>query len=244
MISGGTGGNGGESRMRRHEGKAKVVFEGPEPGTLLLEFKDEATAFDGKKRDTIPGKGPLNRDISAALFRYLEERGIPTHFLRSAGEREMVVRELRMIPLEVVVRNIAAGSLSRRLGLPEGEELPFPVVELYWKNDSLGDPLVNDSHVAVLGLASQEELAEMRRVALEVNRLLLEFFRERGMILVDFKLEFGRGEAGRIVLGDELSPDTCRLWDARTREILDKDRFRRDLGGLIEAYAEVRERIR
>jgi len=239
---GATGGQAGKAR--RHEGKAKVVFGGPEPGTLLLEFKDEATAFDGKKRETIPGKGPLNRDISAALFRYLEERGIPTHFLEAVGEREMVVRELQMIPLEVVVRNVAAGSLSRRLGLPEGQELPFPVVELYWKNDPLGDPLVNDSHVAVLGLASQEEVDEMRRQALEVNRLLSAFFRERGMILVDFKLEFGRDGEGRLVLGDEVSPDTCRLWDARTREILDKDRFRRDLGGLIEAYARVRERVR
>ncbi len=230
-------------RSKLHEGKAKVVWEGPEPDTLLLEFKDQATAFDGKKREIISGKGPLNRDISAILFRYLEERGIPTHFLQAVGEREMVVRKLEMIPLEVVVRNVAAGSLSRRLGLGEGQELPSPVVELYWKNDPLGDPLVNDSHVAVLGLASPEEIEEMRRLALEVNRILGEFFREKGMILVDFKLEFGRDRAGRLVLGDEVSPDTCRLWDARTREILDKDRFRRDLGGLIEAYARVRERI-
>ncbi|HEY8448939.1 MAG TPA: phosphoribosylaminoimidazolesuccinocarboxamide synthase [Bacillota bacterium] len=225
-----------------YEGKAKVVYRTDDPDKLILFFKDDATAFNGKKRAQIPDKGRCNNLISAVLFEALANAGIESHFLDLAGARQMVVRRLDMIPLEVVVRNIATGSLVRRLGLAAGMEFAEPVLELYYKNDALGDPLINDDHVRVLGAATAEQLAEMKRLARGVNDVLKPFLADRGLRLVDFKLEFGVS-AGRILLGDEITPDTCRLWDLKTGEILDKDRFRRDLGGVAEAYQEVLRRL-
>ena len=225
-----------------YEGKAKIVYATDDPDLVLVFFKDDATAFDGKKRAEIPDKGHCNNLISACLFEVLEQAGVPTHFVDVAGPRQMVVRRLEMIPLEVVVRNVAAGSLVRRLGLEEGRELDPPVIELYYKNDALGDPMVNRHHVRALGAAEPGEIDEMERLALRVNQVLRPFLAERGLKLVDFKLEFGRA-GGRIVLGDEISPDTCRFHDIETGEILDKDRFRRDLGGVIDAYREVLRRL-
>ncbi len=230
-----------------YEGKAKVVYPG-DPGEVLMVFKDSATAFDGKKKGTIKGKGYFNAHISTILFKHLEEAGVPTHFISLADDVTMKVKRLRIFPIEVVVRNIVAGSLSKRTGKPEGVDLPFPILEFYYKSDELGDPLLNDDHILAFGFASREELDHLRSEAKRINSILVPFFRERGLLLVDFKLEFGRvigadGQVGETVLGDEISPDTCRFWDATTREKLDKDRFRRDLGGVEEAYAEVLRRV-
>ncbi len=228
---------------RLYEGKAKIVYETDRPDAFLVEYKDDATAFNAQKRGTIRGKGPMNRDISAILFGYLEGRGIPTHYIESMGEREMVVRRLKMIPVEVVVRNVAAGSLAKRLGLPEGTPLGRTVMEFYLKNDELGDPMLNEYHIHALDLATPEQVRAMAEQALRINEALGAYLEGRGLRLVDFKLEFGVDAEGRVVLGDEISPDTCRFWDARTNEKLDKDRFRRDLGGVEEAYREVLRRL-
>ncbi len=225
-----------------YEGKAKKVYRTDDPGVYLVEYKDDATAFNGLKKGIISGKGELNNKISAHFFRLLEEKGIATHFVEQVGEREMLVRALEIIPVEVVVRNIAAGSLAKRLGMDEGTALPRPVVEYYYKSDELGDPMINDDHIAVLNLATGEEMSAIKKVALSVNEILRAYLSARNLELVDFKLEFGRHE-GKILLGDEISPDTCRFWDARTKEKLDKDRFRRDLGGVEEAYQEVWRRL-
>lgn len=227
-----------------YEGKAKKVFATSDPGVVRVLYKDDATAFNGEKRGTIAGKGAINNQMSNLLFRYLEEHGVPTHFVEEISERETLVRKVEIIPLEVVVRNIAAGSFSKRFGIEEGTPLERPLIEFYYKNDALGDPLVTDDHALILHLATVDDLAELRRLALAVNDLLVRRFREAGLILVDFKLEFGRLPSGEIVLADEISPDTCRLWDERTREKLDKDRFRRDLGGVEEAYQEVWARLK
>ncbi|MDI3280950.1 MAG: phosphoribosylaminoimidazolesuccinocarboxamide synthase [Bacillota bacterium] len=227
---------------RLYEGKAKIIYQAEEPDRVYMSFKDEATAFDGKKRGLIAGKGFFNAQISAALFQYLEGQGIPTHYLGRADERTLIVRRLAMLPVEVVVRNLAAGSISRRLGLEEGRPLHPPVLEFYYKSDALGDPLINEYHIRALELATPAQVAEMAALAERVNAALSPHLRERGLILVDFKLEFGLAE-GRMVLGDEISPDTCRLWDASTQQPLDKDRFRRDLGEVEEAYAEVWRRV-
>jgi len=220
------------------------VFATSDPGVVRVLYKDDATAFNGEKRGTIAGKGAINNQMSNLLFRYLEEHGVPTHFVEEISERETLVRKVEIIPLEVVVRNIAAGSFSKRFGIEEGTPLERPLIEFYYKNDALGDPLVTDDHALILHLATADDLAELRRLALAVNDLLVRRFREAGLILVDFKLEFGRLPSGEIVLADEISPDTCRLWDERTREKLDKDRFRRDLGGVEEAYQEVWARLK
>lgn len=239
-----TGGPGLPRRLERlYEGKAKVVYRTSDPGLVWIHFKDDATAFDGKKRGSIPDKGRLNALISARLFRVVEEAGVPTHFAGLAGERDMLARAVTIIPIEVVVRNVVAGSLARRLGLEEGRPLPEPVVELYYKRDDLGDPLINRSHARVLGLARDEELDRIEGMALAVNGALKEFLLDRGLVLVDFKLEFGRDDDGRILLADEISPDTCRFWDRATGRRLDKDRFRQGLGGEPEAYAEVLRRV-
>ncbi|WP_062309561.1 phosphoribosylaminoimidazolesuccinocarboxamide synthase [Alicyclobacillus sendaiensis] len=227
-----------------YEGKAKKVFATSDPGVVRVLYKDDATAFNGEKRGTIVGKGAINNQMSNLLFRYLEEHGVPTHFVEEVSERETLVRKVEIIPLEVVVRNLAAGSFSKRFGIEEGTVLERPLVEFYYKNDALGDPLVTDDHALILHLATEKDLAELRRLALAVNDLLIQRFREAGLILVDFKLEFGRLPSGELVLADEISPDTCRLWDERTREKLDKDRFRRDLGGVEEAYQEVWARLK
>ena len=235
------------SRRRRiYEGKAKVLFEGPEPGTLVQYFKDDATAFNNQKKGVITGKGVHNNRISEYLMTRLTEAGIPTHFLRRLNMREQLVREVEIIPLEVVVRNVAAGSLATRFGLSEGTPLPRSIVEFYYKNDELSDPMVSEEHVTAFGWATTQEIDEILNLALRINDFLSGLFLGVGLRLVDFKVEFGRlweGEEMRIVLADEISPDSCRLWDLKTNEKLDKDRFRRDLGQVEEAYQEVARRL-
>mgnify|MGYP001198381989 FL=1 len=235
------------SRRRRiYEGKAKVLFEGPEPGTLVQYFKDDATAFNNQKRGVITGKGVLNNRISEYLMTRLGEIGIPTHFVRRLNMREQLVREVEIIPIEVVVRNVAAGSLAQRFGLAEGTQLPRSIVEYYYKSDELGDPMVCEEHITCFGWASPQDLDDIMSLSLRVNDFLTGLFLGVGLRLVDFKLEFGRlweGDEMRIVLADEISPDNCRLWDIKTNEKLDKDRFRRDLGGVAEAYQEVARRL-
>lgn len=226
-----------------YEGKAKKVYKTDDPDLYVVEYKDDATAFNGQKRERIAGKGELNNKISALFFELLREKGIESHFVKRLSDTEQLVRKVTIIPLEVVVRNIAAGSLSKRLGWEEGRELPRPVVEFYYKNDELGDPLINESHIAVLGVATPDQLDDITTQALKVNEILTAYLRERGILLVDFKLEFGLDSGGRVLLADEISPDTCRFWDAATKEKLDKDRFRRDLGGVERAYEEVLHRL-
>lgn len=226
-----------------YEGKAKKIYATSDPGLFWVEYKDEATAFNGAKKSVIAGKGSLNNRISAALFSFLTRQGVPNHFVSLLSDREQLVRKVTILPLEVVVRNVVAGSLARRLGLEEGKRLAKPVVEFYYKDDALGDPLVTEDHIALLELATAEELKRIRELALEVNRLLTSFFDQRDVILVDFKLEFGRTEKGEWLVADEISPDTCRLWDKNTLKKLDKDRFRQDLGGLEEAYEDILHRV-
>lgn len=225
-----------------HEGKAKIVYRTQWPDRYLVYFKDDATAFDGKKKGQIIDKGRANNLISAHLFQVAAAAGIPTHFIRVVGPREMLVRAVTIVPVEVVVRNIAAGSLAKRLGLEEGLQLDEPLLEYYYKCDDLGDPLINEGHIRILKAAAPGEVAEMGRLAAQINDVLRPFMAGRGLTLVDFKLEFGRID-GDLILADEISPDTCRLWDARSGERLDKDRFRRDLGKVEEAYLEVLRRI-
>lgn len=240
-------GNGMSRRKKIYEGKAKIIYEGTEPGTVIQYFKDDATAFNAQKKAVIAGKGVLNNRISAHLMTKLEAMGIPTHFIRSINMREQLVRKVEIVPLEVVVRNIAAGSLCKRLGLPEGAVLGRPLVEYYFKNDALGDPMVSEEHIFTFGWADPYELDEMVSMAWRVNDYLTGMFSGIGLKLVDFKLEFGRlwGEHGElyIVLADEISPDNCRLWDATTGEKLDKDRFRFDLGDLVEGYQYIAQKL-
>ena len=233
-------------RRRIYEGKAKVLYEGPEPGTLIQHFKDDATAFNAKKHALIDGKGALNNRISEYIFVKLGEIGVPTHFIRRLNMREQLIREVEIIPLEVVVRNVAAGSMSERLGLEEGSALPRSIIEYYYKNDKLNDPMVSEEHITAFGWASPQELDELMSLALRINDFLVGLFLGIGIRLVDFKVEFGRlwdNETMRIVLADEISPDCCRLWDVVSGDKLDKDRFRRDLGGVLEAYQEVARRL-
>jgi phosphoribosylaminoimidazole-succinocarboxamide synthase len=233
-------------RRRIYEGKAKVLFEGPEPGTLVQYFKDDATAFNNKKQGTITGKGVLNNRISEFLMTRIGEIGIPTHFMRRLNMREQLVREVEIIPVEVVIRNIAAGSITKRLGMEEGTALPRSIVEYYYKSDELNDPMISEEHITAFGWASPQELDEIMHMSLRVNDFLTGLFLAVGIRLVDFKLEFGRwwnNDEMRLVLADEISPDNCRLWDVSTNEIMDKDRFRRDLGGVEEAYQEVARRL-
>lgn len=226
-----------------YEGKAKKVYATSDPGIYWIAYKDDATAFDGKKRGTIQGKGFYNNQISAVMFSYLESQGVETHMVELLGDTEMLVKAVEIIPVEVIARNIAAGSLAKRLGLPEGTVLKYPVLEFCYKSDELGDPMINDDHIRALELATTEEVDSIRSQARRINDLMREYFAERNIVLVDFKLEFGRFE-GRVILADEISPDTCRFWDATTMEKLDKDRFRRDLGGVEEAYLEVWNRVK
>jgi phosphoribosylaminoimidazole-succinocarboxamide synthase len=233
-------------RRRIYEGKAKVLFEGPEPGTLVQYFKDDATAFNNQKKGIITGKGVLNNRISEYLMVRLAEVGIPTHFVRRLNMREQLVREVEIVPIEVVVRNVAAGSFTKRFRIEEGTALPRSIVEYYLKNDELGDPLVSEEHITAFGWATTQDIDDMMQLALRINDFLSGLFLGIGLKLVDFKLEFGRlweEEQMRIVLADEISPDSCRLWDLKTNEKLDKDRFRRDLGGVEEAYQEVARRL-
>ncbi|HZW84238.1 MAG TPA: phosphoribosylaminoimidazolesuccinocarboxamide synthase [Candidatus Deferrimicrobium sp.] len=225
-----------------YEGKAKKVFKTEDPELYWVEYKDDATAFNGEKKGTILDKGYFNNQISALFFKELEKAGVPTHMVELPADREMIVKSLQIIPLEVVVRNIAAGSLAKRLGFEEGRKLPFPVVEFYYKDDELGDPLVNESHIAILAVAEPQDLEVLKELGLKVNKTLQSILLKARIELVDFKLEFG-WHKGQIILGDEISPDTCRFWDAETGDKLDKDRFRRDLGKVEEAYAEVFRRL-
>jgi len=226
-----------------YEGKAKRIYETNDPELLWIEYKDSATAFDGKKKAEIEGKGRLNNLISSIIFTKLQERDIDSHFVRQLSETEQLVKRVEIIPLETVVRNYAAGSISKRLRIPEGEKLRRPIVEFYYKSDALGDPLLTEDHIEILDLASQEEVELLKTKALAVNKVLTELFAELGVKLIDFKLEFGRDSQGNVLLADEISPDTCRLWDMETNEKLDKDVFRRDLGSLTEAYAAILARL-
>ena len=225
-----------------YEGKAKKVFATDDPDFCIVDYKDDATAFNGQKRGTIAGKGVVNNKMSNYLFRLLEEKGIPTHFVEQLSDRETLVKRVEIIPLEVIVRNKAAGSLAKRLGLKEGTELRCPVLEFCYKCDALDDPMVNETHILAAGFATKQEIDALSSMALQVNKILQEFFLSVNIELIDFKLEFGRYHGG-ILLADEISPDTCRFWDVHTHEKLDKDRFRRDMGGVEEAYHEVMERI-
>jgi len=233
-------------RRQIYEGKAKILYEGPEPGTLIQYFKDDATAFNAQKKGTISGKGVLNNRISEHIFTLLGNIGIPTHFIRRLNMREQLIRQVEIVPLEVVVRNVAAGSLAKRLGLEEGTPLPRTIIEYCLKDDALGDPLVSEEHILCFGWAAQDELHDMADMAIRVNDFMSGMFAGIGIRLVDFKIEFGRiwdNDFGRIILADEISPDSCRLWDMQTNEKLDKDRFRRDMGGEVEAYQEVARRL-
>jgi phosphoribosylaminoimidazole-succinocarboxamide synthase len=238
-----------ESMTRRrqiYEGKAKILYEGPEPGTLIQYFKDDATAFNAQKKGTINGKGVLNNRISEHIFTLLAMIGVPTHFIRRLNMREQLIRQVEIIPIEVVVRNVAAGSIVKRLGIEEGTQLPRTIIEYYYKDDALGDPMVADEHIACFGWASQEEMHDIADMAIRVNDFMCGLFAGIGIRLVDFKLEFGRfwdNEYARVILADEISPDGCRLWDIATGEKLDKDRFRQDLGGEVEAYQEIARRL-
>ncbi|HOA64988.1 MAG TPA: phosphoribosylaminoimidazolesuccinocarboxamide synthase [Coprothermobacter proteolyticus] len=226
-----------------YEGKAKRVYKTDDPRYYIIEYKDEATAFDGKKKGIIQGKGTVNNKVSAVFFQLLEENGVPTHFVELLSPTEMLVKRVEIIPLEVIVRNYAAGSISRRLGLEEGIRFDQPIVEFCYKNDELGDPMVNNYHILAMKLANEEEINALTQQALRINQILSQFLLGKNIILVDFKLEFGRTDEGDIVLADEISPDTCRFWDSATMEKLDKDRFRRDMGGVEEAYMEIARRL-
>ena len=226
-----------------YEGKAKRVYATEDPNLLIVSYKDDATAFNGLKKGTIAGKGAINNQMSNRLMMRLAKAGVPNHFVEELNERDTLVRRVQIVPLEVIVRNIAAGSFSKRYGVDEGVVFDEPTVEYSYKNDALGDPLLNTSHALALGVATKEEIETIRRYALKVNEFLKAFWLECGVILVDFKLEFGRTADGEIILADEISPDTCRLWDAKTHEKLDKDRFRRDLGGVEDAYKEIMKRL-
>ena len=233
-------------RKKLYEGKAKVLYEGPEPGTLVQYFKDDATAFNAEKKDVIEGKGVLNNRLSEHFMKGLTALGIPNHFIKRLNMREQLVHQVEIIPLEVIVRNIAAGSLSKMLGIEEGTPLPRPIVEFCYKDDSLGDPLVSEEHILAFNWASQQDLDDMVAMALRVNDYLSGLMYGVGIKLVDFKIEIGRqydGDYQRLIVADEISPDSCRLWDAKTGEKLDKDVFRRDLGDLADAYTEVATRL-
>ena len=227
-----------------YEGKAKKVFKTSDDALYMVEYKDDATAFNGEKRGTIEGKGVINNKMSAMLFKELEKQGIETHLVEFVDDTHQLVKRVEIVPLEVIARNVIAGSLSKRVGRPEGEVLPQPILEFSYKNDDLGDPMINRFHATALGLATDEEIDNIIAQALKINELLQAIFDTANLVLVDFTLEFGRTPDGKIILADEISPDTCRLWDKDTHEKLDKDRFRRDLGGVEEAYIEVYNRLK
>ncbi len=226
-----------------YEGKAKKLFETDDPSVLLIEYKDSMTAFNAQKKSNVSGKGSLNNKISGNLLEYVDSLGIPTHFVKMVDETHQLVRRVEIIPLEVVVRNITTGSLCKRLGVPEGVELPRPLLEFYLKDDALGDPIVTEDHISAFGWASPAEVDEIKRISLDVNNILRRRFLQIDIVLVDFKLEFGRTSENTVILADEISPDTCRFWDKSSGERLDKDRFRKDLGSVIDAYREVWKRI-
>ena len=226
-----------------YEGKAKKVFKTDDPELYIVDYKDDATAFNGLKKGTISGKGVINNRVSNFMMKMLEEKGVPTHLVKEISPRETIVRRVKIVPLEVIIRNKAAGSFSKRYGVPEGTELANPVLEYSYKNDELGDPMINDSHILALRIASKEDLDTISSMAYKINDIMKKYFAGVGIELIDFKLEFGRTGDGKIILADEISPDTCRFWDIKTHEKLDKDRFRRDLGNVEGAYQEILKRL-
>lgn len=232
-----------ERKELLYTGKAKKMYATDQENVLWAEYLNQATALNGIKKDTIEGKGRLNNQITGRIFEYLAEKGIASHYIQELSETEQSVKRVNMFPLEVVVRNVAAGSFAKRFGMEEGSDLPFPVLEFYYKDDALNDPFINDAHVQVLGAATEEEVAEIKQQALKINAALIEMFKAIGIRLIDFKIEFGKTAEGEIILADEISPDTCRLWDLETNEHLDKDIYRRDLGDLIPVYVEVLDRL-
>ena len=232
-----------EKREQLYEGKAKKVFATDDPTLVLVDYKDDATAGNGAKRGTIRGKGVVNNRVTNSLMKMLEQKGIPTHYVKELSDRETLVKKVQIVPLEVIVRNVAAGSLAKRLGLEEGTVLKSTVLEYCYKDDALGDPMVNEYHIAAIGAATPEELKTIADYSFKINRYLGDYLKDAGIELIDFKLEYGRLSDSTIVLADEISPDTCRFWDAATNEKLDKDRFRRDLGGVEDAYAEMLRRV-
>lgn len=226
-----------------YEGKAKKVFRTDDPELFIVDYKDDATAFNGEKKGTIVGKGIINNRVTNHLMKMLEKKGIPTHFVQELSDRETLVKKVTIVPLEVIVRNIAAGSLSKRLGLPEGTKMASTVLEYSYKDDALGDPMVNEYHIAAMNLATPAEVAQIADYSFKINKILTEYLKDLNIELIDFKLEFGRTSDGTIILADEISPDTCRFWDSVTKEKLDKDRFRRDLGNVEGAYQEIMKRL-
>jgi phosphoribosylaminoimidazole-succinocarboxamide synthase len=226
-----------------YEGKAKKVYATDDPNLVIVDYKDDATAFNGEKKGTILGKGVINNRVTNRLMGLLEKTGVPTHFVKELSDREALVKKVSIIPLEVIIRNIAAGSFSKRFGVPEGKHLKCSTLEFSYKDDALGDPMINTYHIRALGLATDDEIATITALSFRINKFLKEYLEPANIILVDFKLEFGKTADGTIVLADEISPDTCRFWDSRTNEKLDKDRFRRDLGGVEEAYIEIQKRL-
>lgn len=232
-----------EKKEQLYEGKAKKVFATSDPELYIVDYKDDATAFNGLKKGTISEKGIINNRVTNHLMKLLEAKGIPTHLVEEISDRETVVKKVSIVPIEVIVRNIAAGSLSKRLGLPEGEKLKTTVLEYCYKDDELGDPMINEYHIAALGLATPDELVKISEYSFKVNELLSEYLKDLKIELIDFKLEFGKTSDGKLVLADEISPDTCRFWDSVTGEKLDKDRFRRDMGGVEDAYQEILKRL-
>ncbi len=232
-----------EKLEQLYEGKAKKVYKTEDPSLVIVDYKDDATAFNGEKKGTIVGKGVVNNRMTNHVFKLLEKAGVPTHFVEELSDRETVVKKVDIVPLEVIVRNVAAGSFSKRMGVEEGKELLCPILEFSYKDDSLGDPFINDDYALALGLATQEEIDEIKAYTRKVNEVMKEYFLQMEMKLIDFKIEFGKDVTGKIILADEVSPDTCRLWDVHTNEKLDKDRFRRDLGNVEDAYNEVFSRL-
>lgn len=226
-----------------YEGKAKKVYATNDPDLVIVDYKDDATAFNGEKKGTISGKGVINNRMTNYMFKMLEKEGVPTHLVEEISERETIVKKVSIVPLEVIIRNVAAGSFSKRMGVEEGRQLLCPILEFSYKNDDLGDPFINNYYALALGLATKEELETIEKYAFKVNEFMLKFFKGLNIDLIDFKIEFGRTSDGTIILADEISPDTCRFWDSTTHEKLDKDRFRRDMGGVEEAYQEIMKRL-
>ncbi|MCM1298369.1 MAG: phosphoribosylaminoimidazolesuccinocarboxamide synthase [Firmicutes bacterium] len=232
-----------EKKEQLYEGKAKKVYATEDPDIVIVSYKDDATAFNGQKKGTIAGKGAINNRMTNYMFKLLEKAGVPTHYVEELNDRETAVKKVSIVPLEVIVRNVAAGSFSKRMGVEEGTALKCPILEFSYKNDDLGDPFINDYYALALGLATKEEIDLIAKYTFTVNDFMIDFFKKLNIDLIDFKIEFGKTSDGRIILADEISPDTCRFWDSTTHEKLDKDRFRRDMGGVEGAYAEMMKRV-
>jgi phosphoribosylaminoimidazole-succinocarboxamide synthase len=232
-----------EKKEQLYEGKAKKVFATNDPDLVIVDYKDDATAFNGEKKGTIAGKGVINNKMTNFMFKMLEKEGVPTHLVEEISDRETIVKKVSIVPLEVIIRNVAAGSFSKRMGVEEGKQLLCPILEFSYKNDDLGDPFINDYYALALGIATKEELDTIAKYAFKVNEFMVKFFKGLNIDLIDFKIEFGKTSDGTIILADEISPDTCRFWDSTTHEKLDKDRFRRDMGGVEEAYQEIMKRL-